>query len=271
MKRILTAFFLAVTVTMGTVACTDYTNTSSMNTSANIKSDYSKILTAATSIKTNSCPFDIPKTINVEEKGTIVILATGGTIAGIGGAGKTIGYQSGALSIDNLLSFVPELKEVAPIKAIQICNINSDDITDEIWIKLVNTINEMAKNENIAGFVITHGTDTLEETAYFLTLTVKTDKPVVLTGSMRPATSKSADGPMNLYQAVCTAASDKAIGQGVLVVFSDHIYSARFVTKASTYNIMAISGGEMGAVGIVRDNNVYIQKPVETTYNKDRI
>lgn len=260
MKKVLTTFILVVIVSMSTAACIDYTNIPSMNTSINIKKDSSETLTAATCVKTNSCLSNVPKTINIEEKGTIVILATGGTISGIGEAGKTTGYQPGVLSIDDLLYFVPELKEVAPIKAIQICNINSDDITDEIWIKLVNTINEMAKNENIAGFVITHGTDTLEETAYFLNLTVKTDKPVVLTGSMRPATSKSADGPMNLYQAVCTAASDKAIGQGVLVVFSDHIYSARFVTKVSTYDVMAISGGEMGAVGIVRDDSIHMYK-----------
>ena len=103
---------------------------------------------------------------------------------------------------------------------LEICNINSDDITDKIWIKLANTINEFAKDSNVVGFVITHGTDTMEETAYFLNLTVKTDKPVVFTGSMRPATSISADGYMNLYEAVCVASSNEAKGKGVLVVFS---------------------------------------------------
>ena len=98
----------------------------------------------------------------------------------------------------------------------------------------------------------------MEETAYFLNLTVKTDKPVVLTGSMRPATSISADGPMNLYEAVCVAASDEAVGKGVLIVFSDRIYAARSVTKTSTYNVMAISAGEMGAIGVVRDGTVFL-------------
>ena len=202
-------------------------------------------------------------TVDASEKGTIVILATGGTIAGVGEEGKSTGYESGSLTVEDLLSAVPQLQDVAPIEAVQICNINSDDITDAIWIKLANTINEMAKDDDIDGFVITHGTDTLEETAYFLNLTVKTDKPVVITGSMRPATSISADGPMNLYQSVCVASSPESVGKGVLSVFSDHIYSARSVTKVSTYDVMAISAGEMGAVGIVRDNPVYFYE--ETT------
>lgn len=200
----------------------------------------------------------------VEEKNTVVVLATGGTIAGVGEAGKTTGYTSGSLTADELLQAVPELEEVANIKAYQICNVNSDDITDEIWLQLANTINHMAQDPNVSGFVITHGTDTLEETAYFLNLTVKTDKPVVLTGSMRPATSISADGPMNLYQSVCVAVNEQAVGKGVVAVFSDHIYSARSVTKTSTYDVMAISAGEMGAIGIVRDKDVFFyEQPVQ--------
>lgn len=191
-------------------------------------------------------------------KGKIVILATGGTIAGVGNPGKTLGYTPGALSAGELLKTVPQLKDVAPIETIQICNVNSDDITDSVWITLANTVNTMAQDPDVRGFVITHGTDTLEETAYFLSLTVKTEKPVVITGSMRPSTSISPDGSMNLYQSVCVAASDEAVGYGVLVVFSDRIYSARYVTKTGTYQLMAISAGEMGAVGFVRDGKVYL-------------
>lgn len=199
----------------------------------------------------------------VEENNTVVVLATGGTIAGVGEEGKTTGYTSGSLTADELLQAVPGLEDVANIVAYQICNVNSDDITAEIWLQLANTINQMAQDPSVSGFVITHGTDTLEETAYFLNLTVKTDKPVVLTGSMRPATSISADGPMNLYQSVCVAASEQAIGKGVMAVFSDHIYSARSVTKTSTYDVMAISAGEMGAMGIVRDRDVYFyEQPI---------
>ena len=194
----------------------------------------------------------------VTSKPKVVILATGGTIAGVGEAGKTAGYEPGALTAEELISAVPELEDVADIEAIQICNVNSDDITAEVWLELAKTINEMSSDPEVAGFVITHGTDTLEETAYFLNLTVKTEKPVVITGSMRPATSISADGPMNLYQSVCVAASSTAVGKGVLVVFSDRIYSARSVTKTSTYHVTAVAAGEMGAIGVVRDGDVYI-------------
>ncbi|MCR5107819.1 MAG: asparaginase [Lachnospiraceae bacterium] len=198
------------------------------------------------------------------EKKKVVILATGGTIAASGDEGKTTGYDPGVISAEELISSVPELKDVADIDAVQICNLNSDDMTDEIWIELANKINEMAKDPDITGFVITHGTDTMEETAYFLNLTVKTDKPVVLTGSMRPPTSLSADGPMNLYEAASVAASDEAYGKGVLIVLSDHIYSARSVTKTSTYSVDAISSGEMGSMGIVRDGRVFIyEEPVK--------
>lgn len=188
----------------------------------------------------------------------VVILATGGTIAGVGEYGKTAGYKPGAISAEELIKAVPQLQDIADIETVQICNVNSDDITDKIWIKLAREINEKAKNPEVAGFVITHGTDTMEETAFFLNLTVKTDRPVVLTGSMRPSSSISADGAMNLYEAVTVAASDEALGAGVLVVFSDRIFSARSVTKTSTYHVAAISSGEMGALGVVRDGKVYM-------------
>ena len=193
----------------------------------------------------------------------VIILATGGTIAGVGDQGKTAGYKPGSLTAEDLISAVPELEDVAAIEAIQVCNVNSDDITDQIWLELANTINKMAEDPDVAGFVITHGTDTMEETAYFLNLAVKTDKPVVITGSMRPATSISADGPMNLYEAACVAASEEAVGKGVLAVFSDRIYSARSVIKTSTYHVTAIAAGEMGAIGVVRDGSVYLYESPE--------
>ena len=188
----------------------------------------------------------------------VVVLATGGTIAGVGDPGKVAGYKPGTLTAEMLLWGVPEIDEVADIEAIQICNVNSDDITAEIWLTLAETINRMAADPDITGFVITHGTDTMEETAYFLNLTVKTDKPVVLTGAMRPATALSADGPLNLYEAVCVAASEEAVGQGVLIVFSDRIFAARTMAKTSTYSVTAISAGETGCIGIVRDGTVYL-------------
>ena len=193
----------------------------------------------------------------IRNEGTVVILATGGTIAGSGEAGKETGYKSGSLSVESLIEAVPGIEDIANIEAIQICNVNSDDITDSIWLTLANTINDLAKDDRVIGFVITHGTDTLEETAYFLNLVVKTDKPVVLTGSMRPATAISADGPMNLYQSVCVAANPRAKGKGVMAVFSDKIYAARTVSKNSTYDVMAISAGETGSIGIVRNHEVF--------------
>jgi len=193
-----------------------------------------------------------------EQLPRVVILATGGTIAGIGKHGKAAGYKPGTLTAEELIRALPELREVADVETVQVCNVNSDDITDKIWLRLARTINERAKDPSVAGFVITHGTDTLEETAYFLNLTVKTAKPVVLTGSMRPASSISPDGPMNLYEAVCVAASKEAVGQGVLVVFSDRIYTARFVAKTSTYHVAAITAGEPGAIGVVRDGSIHL-------------
>lgn len=168
------------------------------------------------------------------------------------------------ISVDELIAAIPEIKNVAAIEAIQICNVNSDDITADIWVDLLNTINELSEDENVSEFAITHGTDTLEETAYFLNLTVNTDKPVVTIGAMRPSTSISADGPMNLYQAVCTTASPEAVGKGVLVVFSDKIFSARSVTKTSTYDVTAISAGELGCIEIIRNDQVeFYEEPVK--------
>ncbi|MBQ9273681.1 MAG: asparaginase [Succinivibrio sp.] len=148
------------------------------------------------------------------------------------------------------------LYEVANIKGEQICNINSDDITAEIWLKLARRINELAGDPKISGIVITHGTDTMDETAYFLNLVVKTKKPVVITGSMRPSTANSADGPMNLHQAVALAASREARGKGVMVMFSDRIYGARDVRKVNTFGVNAFSSGEYGCMGYVIDDNV---------------
>ena len=141
----------------------------------------------------------------------IVILATGGTIAGAGELGKDIGYKSGSIEAQTLIDAVPELKHVANIFVEQVCNINSDDVTSEIWISLALRIKELsevglgASHENVDGFVIMHGTDTMEETAFFLSLVLNTAKPVVLTGSMRPATAAEPDGPANLLFAVKSA------------------------------------------------------------------
>jgi len=188
---------------------------------------------------------------------TVVILGTGGTIAGTGEAGKTQGYTAGSLDIQSLIDACPGLDELANLQGEQVLNTASDNVTAKDWLVLANRINELAQDPTIAGFVVTHGTDTLEETCYFLNLAVKTDKPVICVGAMRPATAISADGPMNLYQSVALARSPEAVGQGAMIVFSDGIYGAREVTKVNTFKTDAFNGKDMGCLGYMRDDKPY--------------
>jgi len=187
----------------------------------------------------------------------ILLIATGGTIAGRGAEGKSGNYHSGELTVEDLLASVPKIREVAELSWVQAANLNSDDITAEHWIRLARLIEELAEDDGTAGFVITHGTDTLEETAYFLHLVLKTEKPVVITGSMRPATALSADGPKNLYASVVLAKSEAAAGRGVLVVFEDRIYDARGVQKVSTFALEAFSSRDLGCLGYMLDEQPY--------------
>ena len=154
---------------------------------------------------------------------TIAIIGTGGTIAGTGKSGKTVAYQAGEMTINQVVSSIPMIKDIAHIREYQLMNVDSNEMGPKQWMELSNFINELVKDDDIDGFVVTHGTDTLDETAYFLTLTLHTDKPVVITGAMRPATATSADGPYNLYQAVCLASHYEAYGQGVMGLFSNTI------------------------------------------------
>lgn len=182
----------------------------------------------------------------------IMILATGGTIAGsANSATATTGYTAGALGIDALINAVPQVRDYANVSGEQICSIDSKDITDAIWLKLANRINELFARGDFDGIVITHGTDTLEETAYFLNLTVHGDKPVVLTGAMRPATAISSDGSMNLLNAVRVAANPASVGKGVLVVLNDEINAAREVTKTNTITVNTFNSRELGLLGYV--------------------
>lgn len=184
---------------------------------------------------------------------TVVALATGGTIAGQGSAGKATNYRPGQIDVDTLLALAAPDQDLANVRGEQVCNVNSDDITSRHWIQLAQAINRLAANPEIDGFVVTHGTDTLEETAYFLSLTVKTDKPVVITGAMRPATATSADGPMNLRQSIALAGHPSARGKGVVVVFSDGIFSGRDVRKISTIQTDAFSANDFGCMGYMVD------------------
>lgn len=192
----------------------------------------------------------------MKRKKTVVVLATGGTIAGKGRKGSQTNYVPGQLSIESIASSVDGIGELAELREIQIANVNSDDITSSDWLELARRINTLSRDPLIDGFVITHGTDTMEETAYFLHLTCHTGKPIVVTGAMRPSTATSADGPMNLYQAVAVASSEKAKGKGVMCVFSDSIYGARDFQKLSTTSVTAFGGRDFGMMGYIIDDEI---------------
>lgn len=185
-----------------------------------------------------------------QKKPNIVILATGGTIAGAAATGTQAGYKSGAVTIDAMIAAVPGISDMANIKGEQISNVGSQDMSFDIMLKVAKRINELMPNSDVDGFVITHGTDTMEETAFFLNLVVKGDKPVVMVGSMRPSTAVSADGPLNLYNAVGVAIDPNAKGRGVLVVMNDWIHAAHSLTKTSTTAIQTFMSPLRGVVGV---------------------
>ena len=184
------------------------------------------------------------------KKANIVVLATGGTIAGAAASGTQSGYTSGQVTIDAMLDSVPKIRELANLKGEQVANVGSQDISFDIMLKLAKRINELLASPDVDGIVVTHGTDTMEETAFFLNLTVKSDKPVVLVGSMRPSTAVSADGPLNLYNAVAVAADPRARGRGVLVVMNDQIQGAHSLTKTSTTSVETFQSPLRGIVGV---------------------
>jgi L-asparaginase len=185
-----------------------------------------------------------------EKKPNIVILATGGTIAGAAATGTQPGYTSGAVTIDAMLAAVPGIKDLANIKGEQISNVGSQDMSFDIMLTLAKRINQLLATSDVDGIVVTHGTDTMEETAFFLNLVVKSDKPVVMVGSMRPSTAVSADGPLNLYNAVGVAIDPNARGRGVLVVMNDWIHAAHSLTKTSTTAIQTFVSPLRGVVGV---------------------
>ena len=179
----------------------------------------------------------------------VTILATGGTIAGSASSATNSEYTAGEVMIGTLVDAVPQLKEVADVHGEQIASTASGNLTEKDWFKLAERINELLAEDDTDGIVITHGTDTIEETAYFLNLVVKSDKPVVLVGAMRPATAISADGPMNLYNAVSLAANEEARDKGVMVVLNDVIHGARGVTKTHTAKVDTFESKNGGPLG----------------------
>ena len=191
----------------------------------------------------------------------VTILATGGTIAGSGASSTTtVGYTAATVGVDTLIKAVPELSKVAQVKGEQVFQIASENMTNEHWLTLAKRVNVLLAQSDVDGIVITHGTDTLEETAYFLDLVVKSKKPVVLVGAMRPGTALSADGPINLYNAVLLAANPDAAGKGVLVAMADQIHSARDVSKTNTSTPDSFKTTELGLLGYIQGNKPYFYR-----------
>ena len=184
----------------------------------------------------------------------IEVLATGGTIAGAGNSATGSAYSSGKVSVNHLVAAVPQLADIAQVTPKQVVQIGSQDMTDDVWLKLAQTINNDCGK--VDGFVITHGTDTMEETAYFLNLTVKCKKPVVMVGAMLPSTGLSADGPRNLYNAVLTAAAKETAEHGVVVAMNNEVIGARDVIKSNTVQPDTFIGGNFGKIGTIFNNKV---------------
>ncbi|MGN8360795.1 type II asparaginase [Helicobacter pylori] len=194
---------------------------------------------------------------------TIALLATGGTIAGSGVNASLGSYKSGELGIKELLKAIPSLKKIARIQGEQISNIGSQDMSEEVWFKLAKRTQELLDDSRIQGVVITHGTDTLEESAYFLNLVLHSTKPVALVGAMRNASSLSADGALNLYNALSVALDEKSANKGVLVVMDDNIFSAREAIKMHTTHTSTFKALNSGAIGSVYYGKVrYYMQPL---------
>jgi glutamin-(asparagin-)ase len=207
----------------------------------------------------------------------VVIVGTGGTIAGVGEASTAAStYTSAVVGVDTLIAAVPALAGVADVRGEQLFSIDSVSLTDALLLKLARRVSALLKGPDVDGVVVTHGTDTMEETAYFLNLTLKSDKPVVVVGSMRPGTALGADGPMNLYNAVVVAASPSSRGKGTLVVMNDEIHTARDVTKTSTMKLETLQS-PYGPLGFVVEGEPrYYRLPARphtlaTEFDIDRI
>ena len=197
----------------------------------------------------------------------VALFTTGGTIQSKGTHRLTLSeYNAGRVTPDELLTDLPELKSLARIEVTEISNIGSGGMTTELLLKLAKSITTTLARADVAGAVVTHGTGTLEETAFFLHLTVKSSKPVVVVGAMRPFTAISRDGPFNLYNAVRTAATPEAAGKGVMVVLNDTIHSARLVTKNHTYHVETFVSREVGPLGFCDSDRIVFYRNLLTKH-----
>ena len=195
------------------------------------------------------------------------LILTGGTIDSVGIDRLDLAWYIEAnkrLGEGELLTQLPELKTIARVQEIPFRRLPSQALVDSDWLDLVRKIHSIFEQDQADGVVITHGTNTLEETAYFLNLVLKTDKPVVLVGSMRPSSAISADGYLNVVNAVRVAADSKSRGRGCLVVMNDTIFYARDVTKNSTYRVEAFESRDLGPLGFADADGsvIYYHQPV---------
>src|SRR5687768_6689341 len=193
-----------------------------------------------------------------QAKPIVYVLSTGGTIAGSGSSATDLSnYKPGAILGEQLVKAVPQIAQIADVRVEQIVNVRSSDLTIDNWLTLAKRINAILKETPaVAGFVVTSGTNTLEETSYFLHLTVRSDRPVVLVGAMRPATAISADGPLNLLNAVKTAIAPESRGKGGLIVLNDEINAARDTTKTNTLRVETFRAPELGILGYVDEDRI---------------
>ena len=196
-----------------------------------------------------------------QELPKVYILATGGTIAGSGSSATKSNYSAGQVAIGTLLDAVPAINDVAYVEGEQVVNIGSQDMSNDVWLVLAKRVNELLAQTDVNGIVITHGTDTMEETAFFLSLVTNSNKPVVLVGAMRPSTAISADGPVNLYNAVVTAASPASMGRGVLVCMNGKVYGAADVTKTNTTSVETFQSPNSGPLGYIHNGEVRFFRP----------
>lgn len=197
------------------------------------------------------------------KKPRIAIVATGGTIASTASDKTQLADYKVSTAVDELVAAVPGLAEVADFEFEQVCNIESHEINDTLLIEIARSVQAFCDRDDVDGVVVTHGTDTLEETAFFLHLTVDTVKPVVMVGAMRPASAVSADGPLNLFHSVVVATDPVSRGRGVLVVMNDRIASARHVTKGHANGVDAFVPTEFGFLGLVFGRWIQYQSRIE--------
>ncbi len=201
---------------------------------------------------------------NAADLPLVALFTTGGTIQSKGIHRLSLAeYNESRVTPAELLADLPELKSLARIEVTEIANVGSGNIDAALLLKLSKSITAALARPEVAGAVVTHGTGTLEETAFFLHLTVKSTKPVVVVGAMRPFTAISRDGPYNLYNAIRVAAAPDAVGKGALVVLNDTIHSARYVTKGHTYHVETFVSRELGPLGFVdSDRVVFYRNPL---------